>query len=600
MFSEKLQLDGAISDRHELEARRLIKAAEHVQNKIGQYFADTPDIADMCYIRKTRIKSLKSIRRKVEAKISEGQEYGPGSLVDICGFRLITFYQSDIPAIIKHLIQATRSDAGSVTPFRTNAPVLIDINSSRPEIDPLSIVSEIKEAVKKLDPKIEINVTPRVTGYSSVHVIVSCPTGLEDGEVEEISVEVQVRSVLEDVWGELDHKLRYGSQRGGVGVSWARHLNALKTLLDGVIQYLDLIKRHAEEDRLVPPSEIKQARSVEEPEKQMNRLQALPEVIRERLNDAYELWAQADATRPLGGDPGLFRRAADAFLEIITTFDGQPEDDPELASELRYVSQAERAFMLSYTGDPDEVAESVRIYEEILKQRESNVTALFRLGHLTRRQGDLPRSMQLFRKAIDILERGEDERSERLDRSHWVYDATRLNLAVANWRIFQSGSDMAERATALTAAMDLAKSVVDKPADEKQRIRAMNDYLYYLWELQQVDVPAFKRAIRLRTFKAYCAQLKDAVQAGGYEAYEYHDTLMRVMQMVGDVRAAYAAALETRDALERLGRRVFPGITLPENKATYGWTLELTRHLDEDQRDALVYAQDVIRELSTG
>ena len=56
-------------------------------------------------------------------------------------------------------------------------------------------------------------------------------------------VEFQIRSGLEEFWGQLDHKLRYETNRGAVGnVAWQRHLNVLKAQFDAVIQYVDLIK----------------------------------------------------------------------------------------------------------------------------------------------------------------------------------------------------------------------------------------------------------------------------------------------------------------------------------------------------------------------
>lgn len=56
----------------------------------------------------------------------------------------------------------------------------------------------------------------RFTGYSSIHYQVAlgensdAPTGLED-----LQVEFQLRTILEEAWGEIDHKYRYVRSRSG-------------------------------------------------------------------------------------------------------------------------------------------------------------------------------------------------------------------------------------------------------------------------------------------------------------------------------------------------------------------------------------------------
>lgn len=49
---------------------------------------------------------------------------------------------------------------------------------------------------------------PKVSGYRSYHLIVEVPVELING-VTEVKAEIQIRTMAEDLWASLDHKIRY-------------------------------------------------------------------------------------------------------------------------------------------------------------------------------------------------------------------------------------------------------------------------------------------------------------------------------------------------------------------------------------------------------
>ena len=49
---------------------------------------------------------------------------------------------------------------------------------------------------------------PKPNGYRSLHLVISVPVYLLDGE-EEVPVEIQLRTVAMDFWASLEHNLRY-------------------------------------------------------------------------------------------------------------------------------------------------------------------------------------------------------------------------------------------------------------------------------------------------------------------------------------------------------------------------------------------------------
>ena len=51
-------------------------------------------------------------------------------------------------------------------------------------------------------------VNPKPSGYQSYHMIVSTPVYLSDRTVE-AKVEIQIRTVAQDFWASLEHKMNY-------------------------------------------------------------------------------------------------------------------------------------------------------------------------------------------------------------------------------------------------------------------------------------------------------------------------------------------------------------------------------------------------------
>ena len=64
-------------------------------------------------------------------------------------------------------------------------------------IDDVTLITE-KDYIKN----------PKPNGYRSLHLVISVPVYLLDGE-EEVPVEIQLRTVAMDFWASLEHNLRY-------------------------------------------------------------------------------------------------------------------------------------------------------------------------------------------------------------------------------------------------------------------------------------------------------------------------------------------------------------------------------------------------------
>ena len=119
---------------------------------------------------KTRIKTPESIIRKLERK-GLGITYNNmvNYLNDVAGIRIICSLLQDIYRIVDMFEQS----------------------------NDLKII-ERKDYIKN----------PKPSGYSSYHLIVLVPVSFSSGIID-VKVEIQIRTIAEDFWASLEHKIKY-------------------------------------------------------------------------------------------------------------------------------------------------------------------------------------------------------------------------------------------------------------------------------------------------------------------------------------------------------------------------------------------------------
>ena len=59
---------------------------------------------------------------------------------------------------------------------------------------------------------------PKENGYRSLHVVVQLPVQTSAGRVENVPVEIQLRTVAMDAWASLEHEMIYKSNRAAVEI----------------------------------------------------------------------------------------------------------------------------------------------------------------------------------------------------------------------------------------------------------------------------------------------------------------------------------------------------------------------------------------------
>ncbi|TNE82504.1 MAG: (p)ppGpp synthetase [Bacteroidetes bacterium] len=138
---------------------------------------------------KTRIKDPDHLKDKIDRKLKQGKEISKDNLftdiTDLIGFRVLHLYQDQFPVIHEQILKyIDEGDWKFVEPPKayTWDP------ESKTMYDTLGIENEIRE-----------------TFYTSVHYVVRP----NNSNPNSVCCEIQVRTLFEEIWGEIDHSINY-------------------------------------------------------------------------------------------------------------------------------------------------------------------------------------------------------------------------------------------------------------------------------------------------------------------------------------------------------------------------------------------------------
>lgn len=153
-----------------------------------------------------RLKERKSLEKKIERK--QDKYSGLKDITDITGIRVITYMESDVDKVADLM----------------EKEFIIDTENS------------IDKRILKTDQ----------FGYRSLHYVLSCNKErtklIEYKRYKEIKFEIQIRSILQHAWAEIEHDLGY---KGVVSIpdSYKRGFNRIAALLETADFEFDRLKR---------------------------------------------------------------------------------------------------------------------------------------------------------------------------------------------------------------------------------------------------------------------------------------------------------------------------------------------------------------------
>lgn len=569
-----MQKETSADQALELATLKALRGAHELRGKLLLDLASgNPSIADLAYAVKVRVKDDFKIREKVLRKRAMRPEYDVANLRDIIGLRVVTLYRLDALEVIPLLINSIEAP-GPNGVFKAGSLEEVVIYSTNPQGDPQELAQKLMRLLRSRGLDAISRVDEAASNYTSIHMV-AWGQVTHGTEQLDIPVEIQVRTAFEDVWGEMDHALKYKRERtfsSPDAVSdWhdtaLAHLNVLKTLVDGIGQYADQVRLQIHElDK--PRLRSALSKSAEDPLVRLSPLRDLPRELRDEVQGAV-----ADARPALEAGPNLTPAAKVRMLQAsLERLDAAAEAlaaRPELAAktvrETDYVISMQRALMLFEVGNALEsggpqLAQAIKIYESMEARFPRRVVIKYRLAKVLDAAGDRSRAIEKLRAVLLQLEK----RREPLSPKHWIRSAAPRILGVLLWEEADAlaraedgapESNWTERRVALLReAYDVTRKAYDQKVKEEtpaaeglptERAKSANNLLYYALEfLDALKVTGPLSDIE----KVSAAEIRRFLKAMGAEDpaslndARLLDTAKRAYIQIGDLARARAAA----------------------------------------------------------
>lgn len=486
----------------ELETMDALRGADNVKQRLFlEMSTGTPSISDLAYAVKVRVKEDFKIVEKVERKRrGDKPDYAVSSLRDLVGLRIVTLYRLDSLEILPLLLERIESgarEADSVFSHRGIEEVII--YSTNPTGDAQDLPGRVRALCHAfgLSDRTKVEQTPQ--NYTSIHIVAWC-RGKYRNKYRDIPVEIQLRTAFEDVWGEIDHSLKYkraghaeASDRGEVSRLEMNeaHLNVMKTLIDGLAQYGDQIKLQMEGDSRIRPSSPRRSNQAVDRLDQVVNLDAGAKKL--AINAVSDAHAALNQGHKDGAKRTHCRRAAGALIRAAEKLKDM-KLSKEHYDEVLYVLEMERALLLFEIGNEiggvggnASIVEASRIYMAMIELFPDRVMPKYRLAGTLDELGDQVASRKRFEETVAGLATSE------LAPGHWLHSASRRLLAFSLWedaiRRLDGAHAEEHRADALEdilKAIELAVDALSAAADDHiERTKSINNLLYFVLDFER-------------------------------------------------------------------------------------------------------------------
>jgi ppGpp synthetase/RelA/SpoT-type nucleotidyltranferase len=160
-------------------------------NVVVNVLSDHPELSkpnsEIVHSHKARIKNRDHLVRKIERKIAEGRSITVDNffseITDLAGVRILHLFQENFRDI--HRVVMSRVHQGDWSLFEDPKAYTWDPESAR------------------FFNELGVRVSEKPSAYTSVHYV------LKPRPDSKICCELQVRTLFEEIWGEVDHKLNY-------------------------------------------------------------------------------------------------------------------------------------------------------------------------------------------------------------------------------------------------------------------------------------------------------------------------------------------------------------------------------------------------------
>jgi ppGpp synthetase/RelA/SpoT-type nucleotidyltranferase len=392
------------------------------------------------YAFRSRVKPPLSILHKILRKRENDPQYDHSKVTDIVGIRFITLYREDVLKVIDEICEMIAGQhAVKPCPFVPHSIREFIVYTTTIKGDTSNISGRAKKLVeRRFGTGVVVGVRERAT-YSSVHILAEVldpnPTA---STPPSMTIEIQIRSVFEDAWGEMDHKLRYGDKRTAqeaeepIPSGVEAHLRHIKSLLDGVASYADTVRREAGDTREAAPTSSPTGRVKTDLDQRgyvIGRLrrQGLSSGLLDEFISVMDQKVALDerADSEASKEYDVLAEKLRSLYEQELRPGGVLTVKGTLAEEFTYYLRMEEALCLLLTGDTPEINEAINIYTEVEPLYPDVVAVQFRLGQAFSMLEKSDDAIQHYGACLTLLEktltRPKDEREWQLPEHQRAY-----------------------------------------------------------------------------------------------------------------------------------------------------------------------------------
>jgi ppGpp synthetase/RelA/SpoT-type nucleotidyltranferase len=566
-----------------LDVIEALRGADNLRDRLLTALqTGTPAVADLAYAIKSRVKEDYKVVEKIQDRRAGNGDraakpsYGVGNVTDLVGLRIITLYRLDILEVLEALLVTIDSDKSESAPFVAGSIAEVNIFSTNPTGDVQRLPQRVRSLVESYGLGTVTRIEEKPSNYSSIHLVLRGRGKYRDG-YRELPTEIQVRTALEDVWGQIEHSLRY-KRRGLVGsgkdstenarlMTTLRHLGALKTMIDGIAQYGDQIKLQI--DELEPEIRTTTSKVAEEVSARLGTLKDLPADLKDEVN------AILVESRPALSDETI---SSDRRIRILRTGIARLEaiaDAPEVLPNLKARSRKEARYIINMQtalhnfqlgnllgGKGGYLQKAAELYRAMEEEFPLRLIVAYRLAQTLDALGARSEAVAKLRDVVRRL----SEDAEPTPKDHWIRSAAPRVLGVLLWEEAKSRRDISgagpspddEVLALLKEAYDLscAAHTIDVGGDPhaggqtSERVKAANNLLYFLLEyLEAGGQPT--EGMDLQKVASFLTEL-GAENPTEMTSLAAADTARRAYAYLGDKAREFAAAA----AVVRLGSNI--------------------------------------------
>lgn len=437
---------------------------------------------------KTRVKEKLSILEKIYRKRNGlndeevKKDYGLHSLGDIIGLRFITLFAEEQIAIVETLLESTFGKGShQLYGIRTGSLKEVKIYTNRvKEHDEvgLKIKRIVEDKLKEEDLDIPVMHDTSKKSYSSIHF-----SFVTD---KSVPIELQLRTSLEDTYGEVDHLVKYKKHSSGnEGKSYLEdHLDVLKQSIDTSISHSNLIYKIFNRQ----PTFNNTVNNVPPLFDKVGELLKTAGFHSDFIKKYEELTHTFSTLKKEKGGGGNFSGLADAYRELLSKF---YSEEHELYDKALYFCEMGAADALLDSRDSNCINNAKKSYTNLLKEHAENPLIYYRIGRALEQDNLYPEAIENYQRAHEL------SCSIKERQSYCQEFVTKDQVEIVNlhspkligycyWAIFDRNKESDHDISLIDKALDSTEQglTVNRKKGKDDEIHSCLNNLVFFWALK--------------------------------------------------------------------------------------------------------------------